>query len=273
MVRGKPSRPISAGHKITIECLEKKCFLVFSFISSITHLSSREQLIAAERFRKIRQMLLHRQPDLTVVMDNVNKAYNLSAIIRSCDSVGIGEIHAVSYRKTIYTEQDAAAGASKWIKLKLYQDIDTVYRKLSESGMQLLVATNKQGCVDFREIDYTRPTALVVGAEWDGISAEAVAGADHAIAIPMHGMVESLNVSVATAVILFEAERQRALKGMYQRTQLSPECFDRMLFEAAWPRLSRELREKGEPYPQLGNEGHILGTPSSSSATLQRASS
>jgi tRNA (guanosine-2'-O-)-methyltransferase len=204
-------------------------------------------------------MLLHRQPDLTVVMDNVNKAHNLSAIIRCCDAVGIGEIHAVSYRKSIYTEQDAAAGASKWTKLNLFHDVETVYRKLSDCGMQILAATNKPDSVDFRTVDYTLPTALVVGAEWDGISEKAVMGADQAIAIPMFGMVESLNVSVATALILFEAQRQRSAKGMYSTLQMERESFDRMLFEAAYPRMSRELLQKGEPYPQLDEEGCIMG--------------
>ncbi len=204
-------------------------------------------------------MLLHSQPDLTVVMDNVNKAHNLSAIIRSCEGVGIREIHGVSHRKTIYACQDAAAGASKWIDLQLYHDIETVYRKLSAEGVQILAATNKPGSVDFRSIDYTLPTALVVGAEWDGISEEAIGGANHLIQIPMHGMVESLNVSVATAVILFEAERQRELKGMYRKPQLGAERFEQMLFEMAYPRLSRELREQERPYPELDEEGAIVG--------------
>lgn len=202
-------------------------------------------------------MLLHRQPDLTVIMDNVNKAHNLSAIIRSCDGVGIREIHAVSYRKSIYAEQNAAAGASKWLTLNLYPDIATAYRTVSECGMQILVATGKEGAVNYREIDYTVPTALVVGAEWDGISEKAIQGADHAITVPMLGMVESLNVSVATAVILFEAQRQRAEKGMYSKPRLNVECFERMLFEYSYPRLSRELREKELPYPQLDAEGAI----------------
>jgi tRNA (guanosine-2'-O-)-methyltransferase len=202
-------------------------------------------------------MLLHRQPDLTVVMDNVNKAHNLAAIIRSCDGIGISEIHAVSYRQSIYTEQNAAAGASKWITLNLYPDIETVYNKLSATGMQILVATNSEGCMDFRNVDYTLPTALVVGAEWDGISEEAIKGADHAIRVPMLGMVESLNVAVATAVILFEAQRQRAEKGMYSKPQLKPEQVERMLFEFCYPRLSRELREKGIPYSALDEQGRL----------------
>ncbi len=205
-------------------------------------------------------MLLHRQPDLTVVMDNVNKAHNLSAIIRSCDSVGISEIHAVSYRKSIYTEQNAAAGASKWITLNLYPDIVAAYKKLSEYGMQILVATNSEGGLDFRNVDYTIPTAIVLGAEWDGISEEAIKGANNIIMVPMLGMGESLNVSVATAVILFEAQRQRANKGMYSKRQLKQECFERMLFEFAYPRLSRELREKGYPYPPLDEQGNLLSS-------------
>ena len=204
-------------------------------------------------------MLLHRQPDLTVVMDNVNKAHNLSAILRSCDCVGIGQVHAVSYRKYIHAKQNnAAAGASKWTALNLYHDIETVYNKLALEGMQILAATNNEGCMDFRDIDYTIPTAIVVGAEWDGISEEAVKGADHTISIPMLGMGESLNVSAATAVILFEVQRQRENKGMYRKLQLEPELFDRLLFEATYPRLSRELKEQGAPYPKLDDQGDII---------------
>ena len=202
-------------------------------------------------------MLLHRQPDLTVIMDNVNKAHNLSAIIRSCDGVGINELHAVSYRKSIYTEQNAAAGASKWLTLKLHSDMAAACRTVEECGMQILVATGKEGALDFREVDYTLPTAIVVGAEWNGLSEEAIKRADHAITVPMLGMVESLNVSVATAVMLFEAQRQRAAKGMYNETRLNPECFQRLLFEYTHPRLSRELRQEGSPYPHLDAQGAI----------------
>ena len=78
-------------------------------------------------------------------MDNVNKAHNLSAILRSCDVVGIGHVQAVSYRKYIHARQNnAGAGASKWTKLHLYHDIATVYEKLAQGGMQILVATNKE---------------------------------------------------------------------------------------------------------------------------------
>ncbi|MGB0131376.1 tRNA (guanosine(18)-2'-O)-methyltransferase TrmH [Chlorobium sp.] len=211
-----------------------------------------------ERFRKIRQMLCRRQTSLTVVMDNVNKSHNLAALLRSCDAAGIREMHAVSYRKHIFTRHNAAAGSSKWVNLNLYQEIESVYALLRREGMQILAAASSENSVDFREIDYTIPTALVLGAEWDGISEKAVQGADRCIAVPMFGMVESLNVSVAGAVIIFEAQRQRLLKGMYDHPEIPEEPLQRFLFEYTYPRLAEHLREKGLDYPPLDDDGFIV---------------
>lgn len=203
-------------------------------------------------------MLRHRQTSLTVVMDNVNKSHNLAAIVRSCDAAGIHEIHAISYRKHIFTRHNAAAGSSKWVQLRLHNSIEEIYRQLRNEGKQILAAAATETSVDFREIDYTIPTALVLGAEWDGISEEAVLGADRRIVVPMFGMVESLNVSVAGAVIIFEAQRQRLLKGMYEEPALPEAELDRLLFEHTYPRLSAHLREKGLCYPGLDDDGFIV---------------
>jgi tRNA (guanosine-2'-O-)-methyltransferase len=203
-------------------------------------------------------MLRHRQTSLTIVMDNINKSHNLSAIVRSCDAAGIHEIHAVSYRKHIYTRHNAAAGSSKWVQINLHSSIESAYRHLRNEGKQILVAASTGSCVDFREIDFTLPIALVLGAEWDCISEEAVLGADRSIMVPMLGMVESLNVSVAGAVIIFEAQRQRLLKGMYDKPSLPDKELDRLLFEHTYPRLSAHLREQGIDYPRLDDDGFIL---------------
>ncbi|TCD48446.1 tRNA (guanosine(18)-2'-O)-methyltransferase TrmH [Chlorobium sp. N1] len=215
-------------------------------------------MIDPERFRKIRRMLLRRQPDLTVVMDSVNKPHNLSAVIRSCDAVGIHDLYAVTKKKSVHTRQHAAAGSSRWTDLHLHTDIREVCRELRTKGMQLLAATGAPGSVDFRRFDFTRPTAVILGAEWDGVSKAALLEADHLIMVPTHGMVESLNVSVAAAVVLFEAERQRTLKGMYLERQLEEERYRRLLFELSYPRLSDQLREKGLPYPPLDEDGGIV---------------
>ena len=218
-------------------------------------------MIATERFHKIRRLLEQRQPDLTFVMDNVNKPHNLAAIIRSCDAVGIPEVHAVSYRSSIRTKQHTAAGASRWVKVGLDESVEPIGKGLREKGMQILVATYRPDSVDFRTVDYTRPTAIIVGEELKGPSEAALELADRSIYIPMQGMVESLNVSVAAALILFEAQRQRLQAGMYGASRFPAETFDRLLFEYTYPRLSRMFREKGYPYPPLDEDGAFTPPP------------
>jgi len=218
-------------------------------------------VIAPERFHKIRRLLEQRQPDLTLVMDNVNKPHNLAAIIRSCDAVGIPEMHAVSYRSSIRTKQHTAAGASRWIRVGLDESVEPIGQKLRQQGMQILVATYRPDSVDFRSVDYTRPTAIIVGEELKGPSEAALSLADKSIYIPMQGMVESLNVSVAAALILFEAQRQRLKAGMYGANRFPAETFERLLFEYTYPRLSRMFREKGYPYPPLDDDGAFSPPP------------
>lgn len=205
-----------------------------------------------------------RQPDLTLVMDNVNKPHNLAAIIRSCDAVGIPRILAISRHSAIRTKQHTAAGASKWVKVDLRESALPAGEKLRQEGMQLLVATFRPDAVDFRSVDYTIPTAIIVGEELKGPSEGALQIADRCIYIPMAGMVESLNVSVAAAVILFEAQRQREAAGMYRKRQITDDEFERLLFEFTYPRLSGVLREHGKPYPALDQDGAftpIAGVP------------
>jgi tRNA (guanosine-2'-O-)-methyltransferase len=212
-------------------------------------------LVAPERFQKIRELLEKRQTDLTLVMDNVNKPHNLAAIIRSCDAVGIHQMHAISYRSSIRTKQHTAAGASRWVKVSLNESIVLIGEKLRDAGMQILVAHYCPEALDFRSVDYTRPTAIVMGEELKGPSREALGLADSFICIPIAGMVESLNVSVAAALILFEAQRQRQASGMYDTRHFSDADFKRLLFEYTYPRLAAVLHEQGKPYPTLDENG------------------
>ena len=91
-----------------------------------------------------------------------------------------------------------------------------------------------------------------------GLSDEGRGLTDEHIAIPMMGMVHSLNVSVATAIILFEAFRQRQALGMYDESHINPVEFERTLFEWAYPRVARYYRQKGEPYPSLDPDGGFI---------------
>lgn len=181
------------------------------------------------RRRRIEEVLRRRQPDLTVLLENVHKPHNLSAILRSCDAVGVLEAHAVNPTGGVPTFNETSGGSHKWVYLRVHPDIQTAIGHLREQGFRIYATALREDAQDFREVDYTQPTAILLGAEKWGVSEEALALSHGAITIPMLGMVQSLNVSVAAAVILFEAQRQRLKAGLYEHPRLDPELYQRVL--------------------------------------------
>jgi tRNA (guanosine-2'-O-)-methyltransferase len=201
------------------------------------------------------QVLAHRQPDLTIVAEDVYKPHNLSAMLRSCDAVGIGVVHATGPTGGVPTYNETSAGADRWVDLRLHPDIPGAFDALRAQGMHLLAAHFSQDAVDYRDVDYTKPTAVLFGNEKKGVSQGAAARVDGHVIIPMLGMVQSLNVSVATAVILFEAQRQRRQAGLYQRPRLSAEQMNDQAFRWLYPREAAVRESRGEAFPQLEEDG------------------
>ncbi len=142
--------------------------------------------------------------------------------------------------------------------LRTQSNIKIAITNLQEQGFKVCAAHLSQKAVDYRNLDYTKPTAILLGAEKWGVSKEAAGLVDEHIIIPMVGMVQSLNVSVAAAVILFEAQRQRLEAGYYDRVRLDPATYSLVLFEWSYPDLAARYREKGQSYPNLGLEGEII---------------
>ena len=212
-----------------------------------------------QRYARIREMLARRQPDLTVCMEQVHKPHNVSAIIRTADAVGVHEVHAVWPGNNLRTMAGAAAGSNSWVDVKTHANIRDAVTYIKASGMQVLATHLSAKAVDFRDIDYTRPTCLLMGQEKTGITQEALDLADQDIIIPMIGMVQSLNVSVASALILYEAQRQRQNAGMYDRknSTLPDEEQQRLLFEGGYPVLARVAKRKGLPYPRINLQGQV----------------
>jgi tRNA (guanosine-2'-O-)-methyltransferase len=132
---------------------------------------------------------------------------------------------------------------------------------LRSEGFIILAAHLSDQAVDYREIDYTRPTALLIGTEAFGVSDEGLRWVDREIVIPMMGMSQSLNVSVATAVVLYEAVAQRRAAGMYDQSRMPPERHARLRFEWLHPTVARYCRERGLPYPELDQDGELLSDP------------
>ncbi|PKH23564.1 tRNA (guanosine(18)-2'-O)-methyltransferase TrmH [Enterobacterales bacterium CwR94] len=217
----------------------------------------------SERFARIRQMLAARQHDLTVCMEEVHKPHNVSAVIRTADAVGVHQVHAVWPGHRMRIMVSSAAGSNSWVTVKNHTSIREAVQHIKSQGMQVLATNLSSSAVDFRAVDYTRPTCILMGQEKTGISDEALALADQHIIIPMAGMVQSLNVSVASALILYEAQRQRQNAGMYQReTCLLDEAEQqRLLFEGGYPVLARVAKQKQLPYPFINDQGEVVADP------------
>ena len=211
------------------------------------------------RFHRVRAVLDRRQPDLTVLLEDVQVPRNLAAILRSCDAAGVLQAHAVWPGGRLKLSRPASGGTRKWVPVVRHRTLGEAVAHLRGRGFHILAAHPSPGAGDFRAADYTRPTAFLLGTEETGVTPEAAAAADGWVAIPMAGMGTSLNVSVAAALLLFEAARQREEAGLYAASRLDPETYASTLFEWAYPTLAAHCRRKKAPYPPLGPEGEILG--------------
>ena len=211
-----------------------------------------------ERLAIIKASLDRRQTDLTVVMENVRKPHNLAAVARTLEAVGGLEIHAITELTSIRLTQMSAGGTKKWIKVTKHPSTEQGLMHLKQQGFQIIATSLCEDSKDYREVDYTRPTAILVGEELEGISEQALQLADENISIPMTGMVQSLNVSVASALVLYEAYHQRMTAGMYDTRSLDEETYMRLLFEACHPKIANCCLQNRLPYPAIDEDAQIL---------------
>lgn len=215
-----------------------------------------QQCMTTERYEKIRSVLAKRQSDLTLLLEEVHKPHNVSAVFRSADAIGVHKIHAV-WEQNQNLRKGTAMGSQIWVKTHRHDSLDQAAGHLHQQGMQILVTHLDENAVDFREVDYTKPTAILLGQEKTGATEQAVALADHSIIVPMVGMVQSLNVSVAAALILYEAQRQRQLAGMYETSTLDEKDVQEILFAGGFPVLHKECLRRKLSFPRIDENGCI----------------
>lgn len=158
----------------------------------------------------MREVLERRHDDLVVVLENIHDAHNASAILRSCDAFGVGRI-ALVYNNQEFPEVSSgvAAKVEKWLQIDRYESAEECVSALKSEGIRVYATQLTDDAEDYLGVDFLGPSAIVLGNEHAGCSAEMVALADAALIVPMLGFVQSLNVSVAAAVILSEMARQR----------------------------------------------------------------
>ena len=212
------------------------------------------------RFEKIKSVLERRMSNLTILTEEIEKPHNLSAILRTCDAVGVLEAHAVFKGNRIPTFNSTAQGSQKWVNLNRHESIEIAIKHLKGMGFKLYGTNLDENAKDYRMFDYRGPTAFVMGAEKWGLSKSASVLVDESIFIPMRGMVQSLNVSVASAALLFEALRQREQEGSHldSRENISEELYNKTLFEWCYPEVANWCPSNGRAYPKLNPLGEII---------------
>lgn len=185
--------------------------------------------IPTERRReKMARVLQHRQPDLTLVLANIHDPHNVSAIYRSCDAFGVESVH-LYYTDTAFPllGRKSSASARKWVSTVRHRDETELKEALA--GWQILVTDCTPTARPLRSYDFTKPTAIVLGNEHSGVAPELATIATGELYIPMYGMIQSFNVSVAAAIILAEASRQREAAGMYDSCRYEEDVYQAKL--------------------------------------------
>ena len=183
----------------------------------------------AHRKQRIQEVLARRQKDLTLILDNIHDPHNVSAILRSCDAFGVPLIH-LYYTDEVFPAlgRKSSASAIKWVETREHVNCRDMLQELKGQGLQIARTGFSPESSPLTSWDLTMPTAVILGNEHRGVSQELADQVDQELYIPMSGMVQSLNVSVAAALILYESWRQRAEKGMYDRPSLDRDTLEAM---------------------------------------------
>jgi tRNA (guanosine-2'-O-)-methyltransferase len=187
------------------------------------------------RLARLEFVLRHRQPDLTVVMENIHDPHNVSAMLRSCDAAGVWEAQLL-YNTDAFPKigKKSSASAGKWVGRRKFKTVAECYAKLRSEGFRIVATRLDERAQSLYDVDLTEKVAIVFGNEHRGVSDDAALAADGLIQIPMFGMIQSLNVSVACAITLYEALRQRLRKRGYGTSKFSKAKFEELTEE--WKR-------------------------------------
>ena len=215
--------------------------------------------VLPRRFKRIKSVLNRRIQDLTVLVEGVSKPHNLSAILRTCDAAGVFEANFIHNKNEVKTFNSTAQGSQKWVKLKNHSSSIDAVKKLKKKGFKLFGTTLNKKSIDYRKLDFTHNTCFILGAEKWGLSDDLLAEVDECIYIPMYGMVQSLNVSVAASILLFEAIRQRNRLGLLPKNGegIDQQKYQRTLFEWAYPEIKDSYTKNNYEYPEIDENGEI----------------
>jgi tRNA (guanosine-2'-O-)-methyltransferase len=178
-----------------------------------------------ERYNRLTSVLNKRQPDITVVLENVFDPHNISAVMRTCDAVGIQDVYILNnkippHKKWGYR---SSSTATEWLTIHQYTNVNECFDELRKHYIKIFATHLGEDSKDIYHLDFTEPVALIFGNETFGVSEEITKLVDGNFIIPQVGIIKSLNISVACAVTLYEAFRQKKNVGHYDNPKLGGE--------------------------------------------------
>ena len=184
-----------------------------------------------QRREKLISVLNKRQDDITIVLENVFDPHNISAVMRTCDAIGVQEVYVLNTKIPRHKKWGAksSSSAAKWLTIYQFDNAEECFSSLREKYSGILTTNLSSDALSLHSIDFTRSLALVFGNEHEGVSPEIRQMADGDFLIPQVGIIQSLNVSVACAITLYEAFRQKNLAGHYNRKKLDDVSFEELL--------------------------------------------
>ena len=186
--------------------------------------------MTAERTERLNEVLSKRQPGITVVLENVSDPHNISAVMRTCDAIGIQDIYVLN---TVIGQHKkwgvkSSSSAAKWLNILQFTDISECFEALRKNYKKIYTTHLSSDAVDLYNMDLTEPVALVFGNEHSGVSDELIGLCDGNFIIPQVGIIKSLNISVACAVTLYEAYRQKKIAGHYDHQQMDGKALEQL---------------------------------------------
>ncbi|MCX6148177.1 MAG: RNA methyltransferase [Candidatus Kapabacteria bacterium] len=192
-----------------------------------------------ERKERLFEVLSKRKKSITAVFENINDPHNLMACLRSCDAIGVYEVHTIDCEMKIKKKKvghGSSSSAKKWVKQNKYEYIEDCFEKIKSEGKKIYTTHLASDSVSLYDLDLNQPIAMVFGNEHSGVSEKAVSMADGNFLIPQIGMIQSLNISVACAVTMYEIYRQRALYNRINEAEIFGEELDLIYNEWLLPK-------------------------------------
>jgi len=183
-----------------------------------------------ERYNRLTSVLNKRQPDLTVVLENVFDPHNVSAVMRTCDAVGIQDVYILNNRIPPHKKWGyrSSSTAAEWLTIHQFKEVNECFTELRKRYQKIYATYLSEDSTTLHQLNFTEPVALVFGNETFGVSEEIRNLVDGSFIIPQVGIIKSLNISVACAVTLYEAFRQKQIAGHYEEPKLAGELLNKL---------------------------------------------